>query len=81
MSTPTANNRTAYQQPLIRLSTGTWIRPEVITSIQPLQRCSETIPDRVVILSLQTTDIIPCDDFAAAQALADQLSARVNTPA
>lgn len=67
--------------PLIQLPNGTWVRPEVVKSITPL-RYEHSHPPRVVVCyGDHDHAVIPCDDFAAAQALADQLSAQVNTPA
>jgi len=70
---------TPNQKPLLQLPTGTWVRPESIKSIRPLNG-TETHPPRIVVHYGDLMDVFPCEDFAHAKETADQLSARVNQP-
>jgi hypothetical protein len=69
--------KTEKKNPLISLSSGTWVRAESITAIRPLDACENT-PARVVVHYDGMTDVIPCKDMQHANHVADILSERVN---
>ena len=67
--------------PLIQLPNGTWVRPEAVRSITPFKYEHSHRPRVVVCYGNNDHAVIFCEDFTAAQALADQLSAQVNAAA
>ncbi len=58
---------------LIRLPNGTWARPETVQSIAPFKHPAQV----TVIYGDGNQAVIPCDDFAAAQELADRIAAAI----
>jgi hypothetical protein len=69
-----------HQKPLIHLPSGTWVRPETISSIRPLQ-ANAGFPDRVIVHYGDLTDVLPFNSYEEAKWFCDQLSAEVNKPA
>ena len=69
-----------YQKPLIHLPSGTWVRPETISSIRPIE-ANATFQNRVIVHYGDMMDVLPFPSFEEAKRFCDALSKEINKPA